>query len=82
MSLTTVASSSPFYTELRFWLLIIFSIILPLLPFYALQFNLSPEMIGLLTSVYSVCQFVAAPLLGSLSDRYGRRPVLILVDKI
>ena len=54
-----------------------FSIILPLLPFYALQFNLSPEMIGLLTSVYSVCQFVAAPLLGSLSDRYGRRPVLI-----
>ena len=40
-----------------------FSIILPLLPFYALQFNLNAEMIGLLTSVYSVCQFVAAPML-------------------
>ncbi len=54
-----------------------FSIILPLLPFYALQFNLNAEMIGLLTAVYSVCQFTAAPILGSLSDRYGRRPLLI-----
>ena len=54
-----------------------FSIILPLLPFYALQFNVSPEMIGMIAAVYSVCQFGASPILGALSDRYGRRPVLI-----
>src|SRR5579872_1948814 len=54
-----------------------FSIILPLLPFYALQFQISPEMIGVIAAVYSVCQFAASPILGSLSDRHGRRPVLI-----
>ncbi len=54
-----------------------FSIILPLLPFYALKFNVSPEMIGMIAAVYSVCQFGASPILGALSDRYGRRPVLI-----
>ena len=54
-----------------------FSIILPLLPFYALKFNVSPETIGMIAAVYSVCQFGASPILGALSDRYGRRPVLI-----
>ena len=54
-----------------------FSIILPLLPFYALKFNVSAEMIGMIAAVYSVCQFGASPVLGALSDRYGRRPVLI-----
>ncbi len=54
-----------------------FSIILPLLPFYALQFQISPEMIGMIAAVYSVCQFAASPILGSMSDRYGRRPLLI-----
>ncbi|MFI5264956.1 MAG: MFS transporter, partial [Candidatus Kapaibacterium sp.] len=54
-----------------------FSIILPLLPFYALQFHISPEMIGVIAAVYSVCQFAASPVLGAMSDRYGRRPILI-----
>ena len=54
-----------------------FGIIIPLLPFYAETFGASPLMIGLLFAIFSVCQLVAAPALGDLSDRYGRRPVLV-----
>ena len=54
-----------------------FGIIIPLLPFYAETFGASPFVIGLLFAVFSLCQLVAAPVLGDLSDRYGRRPVLI-----
>src|SRR3954469_17470605 len=55
-----------------------FSVIIPLLPFWALKYNASPFQVGLLFSVYSVCQLIGSPLLGLASDRYGRRPVLIL----
>jgi MFS transporter, DHA1 family, tetracycline resistance protein len=54
-----------------------FSLILPLLPYYASQFGASPQTIGLLIATYSICQFLAAPLLGAWSDRYGRRPLLL-----
>ena len=54
-----------------------FGIIIPLLPFYAETFGASPFVIGLLFASFSISQLVAAPLLGELSDRYGRRPVLI-----
>ena len=54
-----------------------FGIIIPLLPFYAGTFGASPLTIGLLFAVFSLCQLVAAPALGDLSDRYGRRPVLM-----
>jgi DHA1 family tetracycline resistance protein-like MFS transporter len=54
-----------------------FGIIIPLLPFYAETFGASPFVIGLLFAVFSLCQLVAAPVLGDLSDRYGRRPVLV-----
>src|SRR3954465_7705177 len=54
-----------------------FGIIIPLLPFYAETFGASPLAIGLLFAVFSLCQLVAAPALGDLSDRYGRRPVLV-----
>jgi multidrug resistance protein len=57
--------------------LIGFGIIIPLLPFYAETFGASPLVIGLLFAVFSVCQLVAAPILGDWSDRYGRRPILI-----
>ena len=54
-----------------------FGIIIPLLPFYAETFGASPLVIGLLFAVFSLCQLIAAPALGDLSDRYGRRPVLV-----
>ena len=57
--------------------LIGFGIIVPLLPFYAGTFGASPLIIGLLFAVFSLCQLVSAPALGDLSDRYGRRPVLV-----
>ena len=58
--------------------LIGFGIIIPLLPFYAQTFGASPTTIGLLFASFSLAQFVAAPILGDLSDRWGRRPVLVL----
>ncbi len=58
--------------------LIGFGIIIPLLPFYAESFGASPLQIGLLFASFSLSQLVAAPLLGELSDRWGRRPVLML----
>ncbi|MBI3490390.1 MAG: MFS transporter [Acidobacteria bacterium] len=54
-----------------------FGIIIPLLPFYAETFGASPIVIGLLFAVFSLCQLAAAPALGDLSDRWGRRPILI-----
>jgi DHA1 family tetracycline resistance protein-like MFS transporter len=57
--------------------LIGFGIIIPLLPFYAETFGASPLVIGLLFASFSLSQLVASPLLGDLSDRWGRRPVLI-----
>jgi DHA1 family tetracycline resistance protein-like MFS transporter len=54
-----------------------FGIIIPLLPFYAETFGASPLIIGLLFASFSLSQLVASPILGDLSDRYGRRPVLI-----
>src|SRR5580704_12400923 len=54
-----------------------FGIIIPLLPLYASQYHASPLDVGLLFSIYSGCQFVASPILGAISDRFGRRPVLI-----
>jgi MFS transporter, DHA1 family, tetracycline resistance protein len=55
-----------------------FSVILPLLPFYAETFGATPLVVGLLTAAYAAAQLIGAPLLGRLSDRYGRRPILMI----
>ena len=55
-----------------------FGLILPLLPYYAEKFGASPAVIGLLTASYAAASLVGAPLLGRLSDRLGRRLILLL----
>lgn len=54
-----------------------FGIIIPLLPFYAQTFGASPVVIGSMFASFSLAQLIASPVLGDLSDRYGRRPVLV-----
>jgi DHA1 family tetracycline resistance protein-like MFS transporter len=60
--------------------LIGFGIVIPVLPFYAegTVFNATPRTVGILFASYSVMQLIFAPILGGLSDKYGRRPVLFL----
>ncbi|MDX9991298.1 MAG: MFS transporter [Anaerolineales bacterium] len=53
------------------------TIIIPLMPLYATSFGANALMIGFLGAAYPIAQFLGAPILGRLSDRYGRRPVLI-----
>ncbi len=53
-----------------------FTIVMPLLPRYAQHYGFSETQIGLLLAAFPMCQLVAGPILGRLSDRFGRRPVL------
>ncbi|MCM8832222.1 MAG: MFS transporter [Candidatus Omnitrophica bacterium] len=55
-----------------------FGIILPLLPFIAQRYSASPFAIGFLTATYSLFQFISSPILGKLSDKYGRKRLLII----
>lgn len=58
--------------------LVAFGIVIPVLPLYAERFGASPLTIGLLVSVYSLMQCIFAPVLGRISDRVGRKPVLLV----
>ncbi len=55
-----------------------FSLILPLLPYYAETFKASETTTGILIASYALMQLIGAPILGRLSDRFGRRPVLLI----
>src|SRR5260370_12844472 len=53
-----------------------FGVILPLLPFWAERLRAGPVGVGLVLTIYALAQFLFTPLLGTLSDRYGRRPII------
>ena len=57
-----------------------FGIVIPVLPFYAegTAFGATPRIVGLLFASYSIMQLIFSPILGGLSDKYGRRPVLLV----
>src|ERR1051325_7013828 len=54
------------------------SIIIPILPYFAARFSATPIVIGVLQATYPMMQFIGAPILGRFSDRFGRKPILII----
>ena len=55
-----------------------FFIVLPLLPFYAEKLGADPIRVGAVVSMFALAQMVTAPLWGRLSDRYGRKPMILM----
>ncbi len=55
-----------------------YGIVIPILYAYSKKFGLSDFQNGLLFALFSICQFIATPIIGRLSDKYGRRPMLLL----
>jgi len=58
--------------------LLSFSLILPLMPYIAANYGLNPFFVGLLLATYPIGQVFGTPILGRLSDRFGRKPILLL----
>lgn len=58
--------------------IISFSLLLPVLPYYASSLGATPTHIGFLTGLYALCQFIGAPIIGRLSDKIGRKPMFLL----
>src|SRR5437867_3649183 len=55
-----------------------FGIVLPVAPYFASEFHASAAQVGLLGTLYSLMQFFFAPVWGRISDRVGRRPIILL----
>src|SRR4051812_9346343 len=54
-----------------------YGIIIPILYAYSKKYGLSDFQNGLLFAIFSICQFISTPIIGRLSDKYGRRPMLL-----
>ena len=55
-----------------------FSMLLPILPYFVTHFGMSPIVVGILLSTFSLCQLISGPIWGNVSDRVGRKTVLII----
>jgi MFS transporter, DHA1 family, tetracycline resistance protein len=89
MKLRTINNSGPKFSEKKFEkrLIIIFLIqftevlgfssVMPIIPFLGLSLGLDAFQIGLILSIFSICQLFASPITGKLSDKYGRKPLLL-----
>jgi MFS transporter, DHA1 family, multidrug resistance protein len=70
--------SLPILFAVMFLVMVGFGIIIPVIPFYAEELGASPTQLGLLMAVYSLMQLLFAPMWGRISDRIGRKPVMML----
>ncbi|MFK2827238.1 MFS transporter [Bacillus sp. B190/17] len=68
----------PILFLVMFLVMVGFGIIIPVLPFYAENIGASPTQLGLLMAVYSLMQLLFAPVWGRISDRIGRKPVIMI----
>ncbi|KAB7707590.1 MFS transporter [Bacillus aerolatus] len=68
----------PILFVVMFLVMVGFGIIIPVLPFYAEEMGASPAQLGLLMAVYSLMQLLFAPMWGRISDRMGRKPVMMI----
>lgn len=68
----------PILFAVMFFVMVGFGIIIPVLPFYAEDMGASPLQLGLLMAVYSFMQLIFAPMWGRISDRIGRKPVMMI----
>jgi MFS transporter, DHA1 family, multidrug resistance protein len=71
-------SALPILFLVMFLVMIGFGIIIPVLPFYAEDMGANPTQLGLLMAVYSLMQLIFAPMWGRLSDKIGRKPVMMI----
>jgi MFS transporter, DHA1 family, multidrug resistance protein len=68
----------PLLFVVMFLVMVGFGIIIPVLPFYAEEIGANPTELGLLMAVYSLMQLIFAPIWGQVSDRIGRKPVMMI----
>jgi DHA1 family tetracycline resistance protein-like MFS transporter len=83
MESITPTSAKPRFALLPIFLIVTVDIlgltlVLPILPFYAEHYGASPQTVGLLVTIYALCQLLSGPILGRLSDRTGRKPMLLV----
>ena len=78
MSSATPRFAVPILFAVVFIDLVGFGILMPLVPFYVERLGAGPELITLILAIHPLCQSLATPLWGALSDRFGRRPILLM----
>src|SRR5699024_4698237 len=70
--------SLPILFAVMFFVMVGFGIIIPVLPFYAEEIGATPIQLRLLMAVYSLMQLIFSPMWGKISDRIGRKPVIMI----